>query len=63
MSLVENDCVGNTFKFVGEAGSSLDSDRELLGLFGFLFTFLWAAEIMDENNAPFFSFGSFKAIM
>lgn len=61
MSLVEKDCVGKTFRLVGDAGSSLDSDNELLGLFGFLLTFLCAAEIMEENSAPFFSLGSFKA--
>lgn len=61
MSLVENDWVGNTFRFVGEAGSSLDSDNELLGLLGFLLTFRWAAEIIEENSAPFFSLGSFRA--
>lgn len=61
ISLVENDCVGKTFRLVGEDGSSLVSDNELLGLFGFLFTFLWAADIIDENRAPFFSLGSLRA--
>lgn len=61
ISLGEYDCEGNTFRLVGEDGSSLDSGNELLGLFGFRLTFLCAAEMIEENRAPFFALESFNS--